>query len=272
MASVGGPIPRRTFLAAGAVGVLAAGGVFGAGVVRAAARGTADDGPGPVPQAPPGDERVERRHSDVRNRDVDFYTAAPAGHGDGTGLPVCLILHGASATAADYPRFGFGRFLTDAVRRGAAPFVLAGATGSPRGWEAVDGDDPMRMVYEELPRWCAERSFDTSRLVGWGWSMGGYGVLRLAEVHAGFVRGVAAFSPAVSPGDRVFADVAALRGTGVGLWCGRDDGLYPSVRRLEQALPEPPRAGSYGPGHHTRAYWNRITPAAFDFVAATLAP
>jgi hypothetical protein len=42
------------------------------------------------------------------------------------------------------------------------------------------------------------------------------------------------------------------------------------VRRLEQALPEPPKAGSYGPGHHTRAYWNRITPAAFDYLASTL--
>jgi len=269
---VGRAITRRTFLAAGAAGILGATGVVGAELVRARARGAVDDGPGPVPAAPPGDERVERRRSDVRGRDVDFYTAVPAGHGDGQGLPVCLILHGASATAADYPRFGFGRFLTDAVQRGAAPFVLAGATGSPRGWEAMGGDDPMRMVYEELPRWCAERSFDASRRSAWGWSLGGYGVLRLAELHPGFVRAVAAFSPAVSSGDRVFGDVAALRGTGVGLWCGRDDGFYPSVRRLEQALPEPPRAGSYGPGHHTRAYWNRITPSAFDFLASTLTP
>jgi len=269
---VGRAITRRTFLAAGAAGTLGATGVVGAELVRARARGAVDDGPGPVPAAPPGGERVERRRSDVRGRDVDFYTAVPAGHGDGQGLPVCLILHGASATAADYPRFGFGRFLTDAVQRGAAPFVLAGATGSPRGWEAMGGDDPMRMVYEELPRWCAERSFDASRRSAWGWSLGGYGVLRLAELHPGFVRAVAAFSPAVSSGDRVFGDVAALRGTGVGLWCGRDDGFYPSVRRLEQALPEPPRAGSYGPGHHTRAYWNRITPSAFDFLASTLTP
>jgi pimeloyl-ACP methyl ester carboxylesterase len=130
----------------------------------------------------------------------------------------------------------------------------------------------MRMVFEELPRWCAERGFDVNRRSAWGWSMGGYGVLRLAEVHPGFVRALAAFSPAVSPGDPVFTDVAALRGTGVGLWCGRDDGLYPSVRKLEQSLPEPPKTGSYGPGHHTRAYWNRITPAAFDFLASTLTP
>ncbi|MCA1843306.1 MAG: esterase, partial [Actinobacteria bacterium] len=188
---MGRPIPRRTFLAGGVAGVLGAGGLLGAGAVWVGGRRAVDDGPGPIPDAPPGDERVERRHSEVRGRDVDFYTAVPADHGDGRGLPVCLILHGASATAADYPRFGFGRFLTDAVRRGAAPFVLAGATGSPRGWEPVGGDDPMRMVFEELPRWCADRGFDTARQSAWGWSLGGYGVLRLAEVHAGFVRAVA---------------------------------------------------------------------------------
>jgi len=268
---MGRPVSRRTFLVGGTAGVLGAGGLLGAGVL-AGKGGGADDGPSPVPDAPPGDERVEKRHSDVRNRDVDFYTAVPADHGDGQGLPVCLILHGASATAADYPRFGFGRFLTDAVRRGAAPFVLAGATGSPRGWEPVNGDDPMRMVFEELPNWCAERGFDVNRKSAWGWSLGGYGVLRLAEVHPAFVRAAAAFSPAVAQGDRVFGDVALLRGTGIGLWCGTEDAFYPAVRKLEQALPEPKKAGSYGPGHHTRAFWNRITPAAFDFLASTLTP
>ncbi|MCA1845690.1 MAG: esterase, partial [Actinobacteria bacterium] len=109
---MGKPIPRRAFLA-GTAGILGAGGLLGAGALRARGRAV-DDGPSPVPDAPPGDERVEQRHSDVRGRDVDFYTAVPADHGDGHGLPVCIILHGASATAADYPRFGFGRFLTDA--------------------------------------------------------------------------------------------------------------------------------------------------------------
>jgi hypothetical protein len=234
--------------------------------------GTVDDGPGPIPDAPAGDERVERRRSDARGQDVDFYTAVPAGHGDGRGLPVCLVLHGASATAADFPRFGFGRFLSDAVARGDAPFVLAGATGGRMGWEPSGSDDPQRMVHEEIPRWCADRGFDTTRLAAWGWSMGGYGILRLAEVFPRFVRVVAAMSPAVSPGDRVFGDVGALRGTGIGLWCGLQDPLYRNVRQLEQALPEPKRAGGYADGQHTRRYWNRITPAAFDFVAGALTP
>jgi S-formylglutathione hydrolase FrmB len=268
------PVSRRRLLAAGAsgAGVLAAIGLARAGrhPLQRLLDGKVSEAPGPVPKAPPGDERVERRRSDARGTDVAFYTAVPAGHGDGRGLPVCLVLHGASATAADFPRFGFGRFLSDAVARGAAPFVLAGADGGRLGWEPSGSDDPQRMVHEELPAWCAERGFDVHRLAAWGWSMGGYGVLRLGEVYPGFVRAVAAFSPAVSPGDRVFSGAASLRGTAVGLWCGRQDGFYDNVRRLEAALPEPPRAGGYADGGHTRQYWNRITPAAFDFLAAAL--
>lgn len=30
-------------------------------------------------------------------------------------------------------------------------------------------------------------------------------------------------------------------------------------------------AGAYAAGRHTRRYWNRCTPAAFDFLAANLA-
>ncbi|HEU4421418.1 MAG TPA: alpha/beta hydrolase-fold protein [Pilimelia sp.] len=234
--------------------------------------GADDRGPdGVIPPAEPGDERVESRASSARGREVTFYTAVPAGHGDGRGLPVCLVLHGASATAADFPRFGLGRFLSDAVARGAAPFVLAGATGDRLAWRPSGADNPQRMVYEEVPRWCAERGFDTSRLAAWGWSMGGYGALLLAETHPGFLRAVAAFSPAVGSGDEVFAGVDRLRGTRLGLWCGRADGFYDDVRDLERALPEPPAAGGYEAGGHTRRYWNRITPAAFDFLAAALA-
>src|SRR5689334_11361517 len=82
-----------------------------------------------VPAAPAGVERLEQRPSRARGRTVGFYTAVPAGFGSGRGLPVCLILHGGSKTTADFAALGLGRFLTDAVRRGAPPFVLAGADG-----------------------------------------------------------------------------------------------------------------------------------------------
>jgi pimeloyl-ACP methyl ester carboxylesterase len=250
--------------------------LFGLGVGAVAAAGAwwqaAPKPAGPViPAAPPGDERVERRASAARGRSVDFYTAVPAGHGDGDGLPVCLVLHGGSKTARDFPALGLGRFLTDAVHRGATPFVLAGATGDRLAWRPTGRDDPQRMVRDEIPMWCAERGFDPTRLAVWGWSMGGYGALLLAQTFPGLLRCVAAFSPAVSPGDAVFTQVELLRDTPVGLWCGRDDNLYRDVRALHRALPAPPAAGSYADGDHNFRYWGTAIPAAFDFVAAALA-
>ena len=71
-------------------------------------------------------------------------------------------------------------------------------------------------------------------------------------------------------GDAVFPEVGKLKGTPVGLWCGLQDGLLDTVMALEKALPEPKAAGTYADGRHTRRYWNRCTPAAFDFLAAEL--
>jgi poly(3-hydroxybutyrate) depolymerase len=250
---------RRSLLAgtAAAAGVAALGGWY---------RGHTPAEP-VIPDAPVGDERLEQRASAARGRTVDFYTAVPAGYGDGRGLPVLLVLHGGSTTAADFPRLGLGRFATDSVRRGNAPFVLAGATGDRLAWRPGGSDDPQRMVHEEIPAWCAERGFDTSRISVCGWSMGGYGALLLAETFPGFVRSVAAFSPAVSPGDDVFTGAAALRGVPVGLWCGTDDGLLTDVRALERALPQPKAAGSYSGGRHNFGYWSTCLPAACDLVA-----
>jgi len=251
--------------------------LLGAGAVAAAAAGlagyrsrTAD--PPVVPDAPAGVERFEQRWSAARGRTVGFYTAAPAGHGTGRGLPVCLVLHGGSKTPADFAGLGLGRFLTDAVRRGASPFVLAGADGGRLGWRPSGGDDPQRLVHEEIPFWCRARDFDTTRLAAWGWSMGGAGALLLAEAYPGFLRAVAAFSPAVREGDDVTSSAGLLRGTPVGLWCGRQDGFYDDVRRLDARLPERPAAGGYARGRHNFGYWSRCVPDALDFVAGALRP
>ncbi len=273
-------ISRRSILGAGLGGaaVLALG---GAGVASNVVPGrrilsTLFDNPNSealIPDAPEGQVRLERVSSTARGRQVDLFTAVPSGHGDGADLPVCLVLHGASATAANFRPFGLPRFLTAAVRSGVPPFVLAGADGGRLRWEPdpLSDDDPQRMLLEELPRWLAERGFDGQRVAAWGWSMGGYGALRFAEVRRQPLRAVAAFSPAVAPGDPVFANTTKLAGTPIGLWCGLDDRLLPAVRTLADALPTPPAVLSYGPGAHTRAYWNGVTPAAFRFVGESLA-
>ncbi|MFI5493915.1 alpha/beta hydrolase [Actinoplanes sp. NPDC051859] len=253
---------RRTVLTAASAAAVASIAVAAGGYARS--RYAAEP---VIPDVPVGDERLEQRESRARGRTVDFYTAVPAGYGDGRGLPVCLVLHGASKTATDFPALGFARFATDSVRRGNPPFVFAGATGGRLAWRPAGADDPQRMVHEELPAWCAERGFDSSRLAVCGWSMGGYGSLLLAQTFPGFVRAVAAFSPAVSPGDDTFTHVAALRDVPVGLWCGTDDGLLADVQALERALPQPKAAGTYAEGRHNFAYWSTCLPAACDLVA-----
>ncbi|BCY08081.1 alpha/beta hydrolase-fold protein [Actinoplanes sp. L3-i22] len=255
---------RRTLLAASVVAASAAAGAWAYESTRPVVVPLA------VPSVPPGPERCELRYSKARGTTVDFYTAVPAGHGDGSGLPVCLVLHGGSKRPADFEGLGLGRFLTDAVNRGAAPFVLAGATGDRLAWQPDGRDDPQRMLHEELPVWCAARGYDTGRLAAWGWSMGGYGSLLLAEAFPRFVRVVAAFSPAVAPGDAVFRDADRLAGTPVGLWCGRSDPLFGNVRALRRELPDEPMAGTFGPGKHNFDYWSTAIPAAFAFIAARL--
>ncbi|WP_203819366.1 alpha/beta hydrolase [Paractinoplanes ferrugineus] len=253
---------RRTLLGAGAtVATLA--------TVAGYRRRTAEEEP-VMPAAPAGEQRLRQLPSAARGRTVDVYTAVPQGHGDGRGLPVCLILHGGTKRPADYAGLGLGRFLTDAVRRGAPPFVLVGADGGGLAWRPAGADDPQRMVHEEIPAWCRRFGYDTGRMAAWGWSLGGYGSLLLAEAYPGFVRAVAAFSPAVRPDDDVTRQAGLLRGTRVGLWCGKQDGLYYDVRTLEKELPEGKAAGSYGDGRHNFGFWSRCVPDAFAFVARSL--
>jgi enterochelin esterase-like enzyme len=213
------------------------------------------------------------KQSQARHREVGFFTATPEGFGDGSGLPVCLVLHGASATTADYERFGFAQFLTAAVRAGVPPFVLAGADGGRTRW-AGDGaaDDPQRMLIDEIPAWCSDHGFDTSRLAAYGWSMGGYGVLLAAIRNPGLFRAVAALSPAVGgDSDEVVSRAGELDPARTAVFCGTADSLYDSVRAMAARIPGGPAIESYEPGAHTRGYWNRITPEAFAFIGRALA-
>ncbi|RJK96345.1 esterase [Vallicoccus soli] len=271
---------RRALLTGGAGLLVGGAAVVGADAATGGrlrgrvARELADEGPaGVVPDVPQGRVRLERVRSRARGREVGLWTAAPHGHGDGAGLPVVLVLHGASATTADLERFGFARFLTAAVRDGAPPFVLAGADGGRTRWEG-DGaaDDPQRMLAEELPGWCAERGFDAGRAAAYGWSMGGYGALRALALRPGGLRAVAALSPAVARDDALLEEAATLDGRRVGLWCGTADPLLPAVQELaERVGGGGPAVAAWAPGAHRRRYWDRVTPDALRFLAAALA-
>jgi S-formylglutathione hydrolase FrmB len=255
-----------------------------AGVAAAGAAGTIAAGSAPwpvrralglaptafVPDVPEGRVDLVSVPSRAMGAEVDLFTAVPHGYGDGSGLPVVVVLHGASASAADFRGFGFGRFVTAAVEAGAPPFVLAGTDDGPAGWIPAAGTDPFAMLREELPGWLGTRGFDAGRRAVWAWSRGGYGALRLAQETPGYARSWALFSPAVSASDPALDDLSALAATSVAVWCGTDDPFYDAVRVVADRIPGGPDAATYAPGGHTRVFWNDHTLAAFAWLAATL--
>ena len=177
----------------------------------------------------------------------------------------------ATATTADYAAFGFPQFLTAAVEAGAPPFVLVGADGGRTFWQATGStDDPQRMVRDQIPTWCDERGYDTSRMAAYGWSMGGHGVLLVEENNPGMAAGGHGTQsrgeqqPACSP------RAGTIDGSRTGIWCGTADALYPAVQALAAEIPGGPAIAAYAPGAHTRGYWNRITPDAFAFIGTGL--
>lgn len=266
-------ITRRKLLIAGA-------GVVGLGAVGAADLELAPHSvkarlgltPDPyVPDAAEGQVRVETVKSAALGGDIDLFTAVPAGHGDGAGLPVVVILHGATASVADFQGLGFGRFLTAAVARGAPPFVLAGTDDGPSGWVADgSGPDPQTMVLDEMPGWLSERGFDADRRALWGWSRGGYGILRLAEVAPHWARAAALFSPAVVESDPVFDGLGKLAQLPLGVWCGNGDPYLGAIRELVDGLPVKPEVLEYVDGGHTQVFWNDHIFEAFAWLAPKL--
>lgn len=227
-------------------------------------------GPEPfIPDAAEGQVQVER----VTSRhlgEIGLFSAVPAGHGDGAGLPVVVVLHGASASADDLPGFGLGRFVTAAVEAGAPPFVLVGTDDGPAGWVPSGDLDPQAMLRDELPGWLAERGYADERAL-WGWSRGGYGALRFVQAEPEWASGLALFSPAVHESDPALGDLAALARVPWGLWCGESDPFHDGAVALVEAAPAPPRAFVEGEGGHTRVYWNDHTVEMFDWLCSTFA-
>ena len=267
------PLSRRALLAGGvgAVGLGAAGAV-GWQVAPTSLKARVGLVPDPfLPDAAEGQVRLETVSSAAMDAEVGLYTAVPAGHGDGAGLPVVVVLHGASASAERLVDFELGRFVTASAESGATPFVLAATDDGPAGWVPDGGDaDPQRMVREELPGWLAERGFDADRRVLWGWSRGAYGILRLTQLDPGFARAAALFSPALTAGDPVYDDLDRLVDLPLGVWCGEQDSFYDATTALVDDLSVPPEVLTYGAGEHTRYYWNDHTLEAFAWLASKL--
>jgi pimeloyl-ACP methyl ester carboxylesterase len=227
----------------------------------------------PVPDAEPGELVTGRFVSEARGgAEVGWAVSYPLGHPTDAPLPVLVVLHGASFDhRAAFDDLALDRFLTLAVEDGVEPFAIASVDGHRTYWRpGADGTDASRTVTDELLPRLADRGLDAGRLALGGWSMGGYGALRLAGLGRVPVRAVAVSSPAISPDDGVYAAPERLADLPVRVDCGRGDPFYPVVRDFVELL-DPPPVTSFGAGGHTAAYWRSVAPEQLRFVGEHLA-
>ena len=250
--------------------------------------------PSRAPRATLADTTVEWVGSAARSRAVRLVVSSPPGR-DRTTLPLCVGLHGLGANALWWGDPGMRHALGAAWTSGVPPFVVAALDGGDNYWHAVrPGDDPMRMLVDELPVWMTKRGLarDTRGVpvLAAGVSMGGAGALMYARerVHRGDpVRAVAAMSPGLFLDPRLaakrpFAGTAdwiandplrfypELATTPTGIWCGDRDAFADPVRRyVELAHPQFSRIS---PGRHDGTYIGSILPQVVAFLGAHVAP
>ncbi|MFL6143455.1 MAG: alpha/beta hydrolase [Labedaea sp.] len=268
-------------LGLGLVGVTAGAGVLpNAPTLRRAESPTVS-----VPDVPRGPYVLDRVYSPARGQYVDLLVMRPAGVTD-AALPVCLVLHGRGGTARGYLQFGLPQFLTAATGAGVPPFSAV-AVDCGRGYYMDrGGDDPMRMLIEEVPRWLDERGH-AAPAAALGFSMGGWGALYYARRRHD-LKAVALASPAMfqrwsdAESRKSFVDrqqwqayeplrhTDDIAGTPVGLWCGTEDSFAPAAREFTAKFH--PELSAITRGAHNSPYWLRVLPDIMRFIGLHLTP
>lgn len=270
---------RRAFLggAAGAAAVAAGGGwLVEEDVLPGRSRaysllGLNGDG-APIPDAEPGPHVegsfVSRARGGV---EVGWSVSYPPDFKPGAALPVLLVLHGASGDhTSPVLSLGIDRFLAVACDNGVAPFAIAAADGGRTYWRPQpDGTDSSKMLIEEFLPLLERRGLDTTVVAASGWSMGGYGALRLASESILPLRAVAVLSPALSPTDGVMDHPERLGDVPLRIDCGRGDPFYNNVQEFAESL-EPTPITSFGAGGHTSEYWRTVVPEQLRFIGEHL--
>jgi len=210
----------------------------------------------------------------------------------GGRVPVVVALHGYGSDESILTTLGLDVALGEAVAAGMPPFVLAAIAGGDGYWHPRrDGTDAGRMAVEEfLPSLAAAQlaAGDAYRVGLMGWSMGGYGAIRLAEqLGPDRVSVVVAASPALwlHSGDTpqgafddaedfrrndVFAHRDLLRRIPVRADCGLSDPFLAATRSFVSGLAPAPSA-SFAPGGHDNAYWRTLVAGQVAFLGAALA-
>ena len=297
-------ISRRGFLIGGAatVGVVAVGVVGGGllveeGVLPGKSKldevlGRCGDALEP-PDVEPGPITTGTFTSAARNgAEVGWTVIRPPGSADGDALPVCLFLHGRGGNHTDATGpMELPRFLAGAVGDGVAPFAIASVDGGDAvNWHRrADGDDPARMISDELLPLLAAQGLDVDRPAFWGVSLGGTGALYLATLPQFSPAGVVAASPALwrDPGEWQAGayddadDFAAnnlwnrrdlLDGIELRIDCGESDPFASRVRQFRDSLDPLPAGGIEAGCHDTASGAARPRPSSPSSAPPSPAP
>lgn len=230
-------------------------------------------------------------YSRARGRQVGYSIAYPPAYKAGSNLPLCIYLY-PDGGDQDSP---LGR-LTPAealAGDGLAPMALVTCDGGrDLYWNPHPGDDPMSMLIDEVIPMCQSRGLGTkANSVGAiGVSMGGYGVLLLAERYPSKFAAVAAISPAIwtsyveaahvnpaayaSAAAFARADVIthakALRSTPVRIASGSDDPFHAGVVELIRKL-DGRATVDLSSGCHDTSYFASQQQQSLQFVGRHLA-
>lgn len=220
-----------------------------------------------------------------------WSVALPPGR-EPAGLPVVVALHGLDQdhSSVNGPHLGIPQFLAAAVADGVPPFAVAAVDGGTSYWHPHEGEDCGAMVLDEFLPLLAHQGLRTRRIGLLGWSMGGYGALRLAGILGRRrVTGVAVASPALWPDGSagspsgfdsaeeyatysVMHDQSRLAGIPVRIDIGRDDPFLAATETYAAGFPDRADARLHvEPGAHEAAYWRRMVPAQLHFLGSTLA-
>jgi len=225
-------------------------------------------------------------------RQTNWMVARPAGV---TGeLPVVVVLHALNTDhrAAFMGGLEMQNLMQDWATQGNAPFALASVDAARSYYHPrTDGTDGGAMVLDEfLPLLEGDPALGlrTDRIGLFGWSMGGYGALRLgAMLGAPRVAAVAVSSPALwaDPANfppRAFDNIADYQANSLFgqqgsftqipllIECGSSDQFFTYTRQWMAALRPPPAFGT-SPGGHTNRYWRGVLPGQIAFLGRNLA-
>ncbi|MCW2689269.1 MAG: hypothetical protein JWR37_4159 [Mycobacterium sp.] len=274
-------LTRRAALRLGAGA--AAAGSYTLGTLLGAALSRAE--PAPLPNAAPAFQTGSFVSNARGGIETHWTIARPPGQNQ--ALRPVIALHGRNGNAAGVMDLGVQDALAEAVKIGWPPFAVVSVDGGNSYWHRrASGEDAGAMVLTELLPMLNSQGMDTSRVAFLGWSMGGYGALRLgAWLGPARTAAICAVSPALwtsflatDPGAFDSADdwarntvfgLPALASIPARVDCGTTDRFAAATRQFITQLRRPP-AGGFWPGGHDVPFWKRVMPANLTWIASLL--